>query len=164
MRSRSLAVLLAAAACEAGTDPNTADVSGRWAFTETLEDRAHGISCADTGTYDIVQTGDRFTGVYAQRGVCQTPTGSVNNADSGTVDAGRVVGRTVRFKVTANCEYQGSASGMPAATLAGRGVCVLEDVNRTLNFLGTWNAVREPSAPARSESTRPPRSASAHPR
>lgn len=137
-----LVVASLGAACQAGTDSNTADVSGSWTFTETLEDRAHGITCADTGTYEITQMGDRFSGLYGQSGVCRTPSGPVDNADSGTVQGGRVIGRTIRFMVTANCEYEGSVSGMPATALAGRGVCVLRDVDRTLNFLGTWRATR----------------------
>lgn len=137
-----VAAAAAAPACKAGTEANLADVSGRWMFTETLADNIHGFSCADTGTYDITQMGDRFIGTYTQRGICQTPTGPVNNADAGTVEMGRVVGRTVRFMVTANCEYEGSASGMPANELAGRGICQLQDNNRTLNFIGTWKATR----------------------
>ena len=133
---------LVAAACQAGTDANTVDVSGRWAFAETFVDRIHGISCADTGTYEITQVGDRFSGIYAQRGICQTPTGAVNNADSGKVESGRVIGRTVRFMVTANCEYAGTANGMPAMELAGDGACVLQDIGRTLTFSGTWKATR----------------------
>jgi len=137
-----LLTLLTGAGCDAGIDPNTADVSGRWTFTETLEDVAHGISCTDSGSYDITQVGDTFSGVYYQRGACITPTGTVDNTDSGTVHAGRVIGRTVRFMVTANCDYEGSANGVPATTLAGRGVCVLQDVDRTLSFSGTWQARR----------------------
>jgi len=137
-----LAAFVAASACKAGIEANLADVSGHWTFTEALEDNIHGFSCADTGTYDITQMGDRFVGTYTQRGICQTPTGAVNNADAGTVDAGRVVGRTVRFMVTANCEYEGNATGMPASELAGRGICQLQDNNRTLNFTGTWKATR----------------------
>ncbi len=142
MRVRTLACLLAVAACQAGTDANTADVSGHWEFTETFEDIAHGISCADTGSYEITQAGDQFSGRYGQRGVCHTPTGAVDNADSGTVRNGRVIGRTVRFMVTDHCDYEGSASGMPASALAGRGACVLQDVDRTLHFSGTWQATR----------------------
>jgi hypothetical protein len=145
MRSGTSAILLfllTGAGCEAGTDPNTADVSGHWTFTETFEDVPHGISCTDSGSYHIVQVGDKFTGVYYQRGACITPTGTVDNTDSGTVHTGRVIGRTLRFMVTANCDYEGSVSGMPATTMAGRGVCVLQDVDRTLNFLGTWQATR----------------------
>ena len=142
MRVGSLVLLLAVAACEAGTDANTADVSGHWEFTETFQDVAHGISCADTGSYEITQAGDQFSGRYGQRGACHTPAGIVDNADSGAVQNGRVIGHTVRFMVTANCDYEGSASGMPATALAGRGACVLQDVNRTLNFMGTWQAAR----------------------
>jgi hypothetical protein len=142
MRFGSLVLLLAVAACEAGTDANTADVSGHWEFTETFQDVAHGISCVDTGSYEITQAGDQFSGRYGQRGACHTPTGTVDNADSGTVQNGRVIGHTVRFMVTTNCDYEGSASGMPATALAGRGACVLQDVNRTLNFMGTWQATR----------------------
>lgn len=142
MRFRSLVFVLAAAACDAGTDPNTADVSGHWTFTETLEDVAHGISCTDSGAYDITQVGDTFSGGYYQRGACVTPTGTVDNTDSGTVHAGRVIGRTLRFMVTEHCDYEGSVSGTPATTLAGRGVCVLQDIGRTLNFSGTWQATR----------------------
>jgi hypothetical protein len=142
MRFGSLILLVVAAACTAGTEANTADVSGRWKFTETLKDVAHSITCTDSGSYDITQVGDTFSGVYYQRGACITPTGAVDNTDSGTVHAGRVIGRTVRFMVTANCDYEGSVSGMPATTLAGRGVCVLQDVDRTLSFSGTWQATR----------------------
>jgi hypothetical protein len=140
MRPKRLALLLAAAACNAGTDSNTAEVGGRWRFTETLEDRVQGITCADTGTYDITQMGDRFSGLYGQSGVCRTPGGAVNNADSGTVQGGHVIGQTIRFMVDASCEYEASVSGMPATQLAGRGTCVLQDANRTL--LGIWQATR----------------------
>ena len=142
MRLSRLAAVVVTFGCQAGTDPNTADISGRWAFTEFLEDRAHGISCADTGTYEISQTGDKFTGIYSQHGICRTPSGSVDNADSGSVSAGRVVGHTVRFMVTANCEYDGNATGVPPAALAGHGACVLQDVDRILSFSGTWEARR----------------------
>lgn len=137
-----LLVLLAAAACKAGTDANPIDVTGRWTFTETFTDFPHQISCADTGRYDITQTGDMFAGHYVQRGICRTPTGAVDNADSGTIEAGRVVGHTVSFKVTANCDYAGNASGMPPRQLAGLGVCVLVDGQDTLRFNGTWQASR----------------------
>lgn len=142
MRLFPFALLFAATACQAGTDANLIDLNGRWVFTETFEDFPHGITCADTGSYDITQTGDRFTGRYAQRGVCRTPSGVVDNADSGTVDAGRVVGHTVSFMVTANCQYAGNASGMPASELAGLGVCVLQDGDSALKFNGTWRAIR----------------------
>jgi hypothetical protein len=132
--SRSpFALLIAAAACSAGTEAKPVDVTGRWAFTETFTDFPHGITCADTGSYDITQTGTTFSGQYAQRGICKTPTG---------VSAGRVVGHTLSFRVTVNCEYSGNAAGMPPRELSGRGVCVLLDGQDTLRFSGTWRATR----------------------
>src|SRR2546426_2644048 len=64
------AVLAAFAACfgRGGTHPNTADISGAWQYTEAFTDLTDGISCADTGTYQMVQNGTTFTGTYAQRG------------------------------------------------------------------------------------------------
>lgn len=137
-----VSAVLVAAACQAGTEANTVDVSGRWAWTEMLVDRVHGFSCADTGIYDISQTGDRFIGTYGQSGVCSTPSGPVNNADSGTVDAGRIIGNTFRFMITASCEYDGAATGMPAAELAGHATCVLQDGSRRLTLTGAWRATR----------------------
>lgn len=136
------AAALVVAACQAGTEANTVDVSGRWEWTETLEDRVNGISCADTGTYHISQVGDRFVGTYGQSGVCRTPTGPFSNADSGTVDAGRVVGFTIQFTVTANCQYNGAASGTPPSTLTGHATCVLQDGTRRLTLAGAWKANR----------------------
>ena len=140
MRPKRLAFLLAAAACNAGTDANTADVGGHWEFTETLEDRAHGITCADTGTYEITQMGDQFSGRYGQSGVCHLPGGAVDNADSGAVQGGQVIGQTIRFVVDANCEYEASVTGMPASQLAGHAKCILQGASGTL--LGTWQAAR----------------------
>ena len=140
MRPKGLVLLLATAACNAGTDANTADVGGHWEFTETLEDRAHGITCADTGSYEITQMGDQFNGRYGQSGVCHIPGGAVDNADSGTVQGGHVIGQTIRFIVDANCEYDASVAGMPAIQLVGHARCVLQGASGTL--LGTWQAAR----------------------
>jgi hypothetical protein len=138
----TLLVFVGSPGCMAGTESNVADVSGHWEFTETLEDKVHGFSCADTGTYEISQLGDQFVGRYAQTGVCRTPSGLVSNEDSGTVEAGRVIGRTIHFMVTASCSYEGSAAGMPTSTLMGKGLCVLNDGTRTISLNGTWQATR----------------------
>src|SRR5712691_6067360 len=135
-------LLVSPAGCAAGTESNTVDVNGRWSFVEVVADAAHGFSCADTGRYYIRQTGAGFSGAYAQRGTCQTPQGRVDNADSGSVTEGRVLGHTVRFVVAPSCEYDGDVSGTPPMRIAGRAVCVLQDATRTLNFAGTWEAVR----------------------
>lgn len=142
MRVLAPALAVSLVACRAGTDANLVDISGHWQFTEILEDRVRGFSCADTGSYEIAQQGDAFVGRYGQRGVCQTPGGPVDNADSGIVESGRVLGHTIRFTVTTVCQYDGSASGVPTAALAGHGFCAIHDVNRTINLAGSWQATR----------------------
>ena len=96
--SRPLALLGAAAivggvlcACRAGTEPNLADISGTWQYTETFTDVSHSITCQDVGTYSLLQAGASFVGSYGQVGVCHTPQGDKYNNDSGAVTRGRVV-------------------------------------------------------------------------
>ena len=141
MRPKRLAFLLAAAACQTGTDPNTADVSGRWTFTETLEDRPHGITCADTGIYEITQTGDRFVGRYEQRGLCRTPGGPVDNTDAGTVAGGRVIGRTILFRAGQYCDYDG-ALDLTTGHITGRALCILVGGGDSITLNGMWSGKR----------------------
>lgn len=138
---RVFAVLLLTACANAGTAPNTADVSGFWRFTESFTDVADGISCADTGTYELVQHGAMFSGIYSQSGICVTPQGAVSNADSGSVSAGQMTGRTLRFAAP-NCAYDGSLDADTQAHIDGHVACQLSDATRTLKFTGFWKASR----------------------
>jgi len=143
LRSPLVAACTALAACfgSGGVQPNTADISGNWQYTEAFTDLSHGISCADTGTYQMVQAGTTFTGPYAQRGICRTPQGDVSNADNGPVSAGQLTGRTLKF-VAPNCAYDGSVSADTYDRIAGHVVCQLRDSTRLLSFTGSWNANR----------------------
>ena len=143
LRSPLVAACTALAACfgSGGVQPNTADISGNWQYTEAFTDLSHGISCADTGTYQMVQAGTTFTGSYAQRGICRTPQGDVSNADNGPVSAGQLTGRTLKF-VAPNCAYDGSVSADTYDRIAGHVVCQLRDSTRLLSFTGSWNANR----------------------
>lgn len=134
------AVLLACA--EAGTEANTADIDGTWQFTERLDDQVNRISCADTGTYRLIQTGASFTGAYDQRGICLTRIGPVNNADAGSITEGRVTGRTFRFVVAPFCEYEGSLVPDMPNKMRGQGICILEDDTQRLTLTGPWEATR----------------------
>ncbi len=139
------AVTVAAAfllfACRAGTEPNLADISGTWRYTETFSDVAHSIRCDDVGTYTLLQAGASFVGSYGQSGVCHTPQGDRYNNDSGAVTRGHVVGHTLRFSAP-NCEYDGSVDTDSGSSITGRVVCALSDPTQQLNFSGTWQASR----------------------
>ncbi len=137
------AVLATLAACfgRGGTQANTADISGAWQYTEAFADLSHGVSCADTGTYQMVQNGTAFTGTYAQRGICLTPQGRVSNTDNGPVSQGQLTGRTLKF-VAPNCAYDGSVNADTYDRIDGHVVCELRDSTRVLSFSGSWQANR----------------------
>ena len=133
--------LVSACYASAGTEPNTVDITGTWTFTESFNDVAHGISCADTGSYEISQMGTAFSGTYTQRGVCPTPQGAVSNADAGAVTAGRMAGHTLRFAAP-NCAYDGSVNAPAGDRIDGHVACELRDSTQTLSFAGSWKASR----------------------
>jgi hypothetical protein len=120
---------------------NTATVHGTWRYVETLESVSDGIACADTGVYRWTQSGTVFAGDYVQRGVCRTPLGVVNNADSGGVSDGRIVGRSIRFRASLFCEYDGLREAA-VERITGRAVCVLSNATDTLRLAGVWSATR----------------------
>ncbi len=143
LRLPLIAAGTALAACfgNGGVQPNTADISGAWQYTEAFTDLSHGISCADTGSYQMVQAGTTFTGTYTQRGVCRTPHGDVSNTNNGPVRAGQLTGRTLKFAAP-NCSYDGSVRADTYDRIDGHVVCQLQDSTRLLNFTGSWNANR----------------------
>lgn len=142
---RTASFVLAAFVCvqctTGGTEPNLVDISGHWEFVERFTDSVHRLTCADTGSYEILQTVDGFEGTYGQRGRCFGPNLNADNADSGAVTEGRVAGRTIRFKAP-NCEYDGRLPDDRDDQVAGRVACSLSDATTTFNFVGTWAAVR----------------------
>ena len=135
--------LVAMAACvpHSGTEPNTADVSGSWSFTESFADQVHGISCTDTGTYQLVQSGTAFSGTYRQSGVCHTDQGGVDNSDQGMVTKGQMIGRTLKFQAP-NCSYAGALDEASLTSISGQMTCVLQDSTRRFDFAGVWKASR----------------------
>ncbi len=139
----SAAALAALGACfgRGGTNPNTADISGAWQYTEAFTDLAHSISCADTGTYQMVQNGTTFTGTYVQRGICLSPQGKVSNTDHGPVSQGQLTGHTLKF-VAPNCAYDGSVNADTYDRIDGHVVCELRDSTHLLSFSGSWKANR----------------------
>lgn len=138
----ALAVAVAMPRCATGgTEPNLVDINGHWEFVEEFTDFVHQVTCADTGGYDMVQSADGFVGSYGQRGACGGPGINVDNADSGRVTDGHVVGRTIRFQAP-NCAYDGRVPNESDDRLSGRVVCTIGDGTITYDFAGTWSATR----------------------
>jgi hypothetical protein len=143
MRFTPAALVLVFGACDSAADPRAVNVDGLWNYTELLQDRLRGVSCNDTGTYRLRQIGDRFEGVYFQRGIC-LGTQSFFNTDSGFVSAGVVIGNTMKFTATPTCQYEGRLTGSPPGDVAGKGYCTLEINGLLHTFEGTWQATKEP--------------------
>lgn len=126
---------------ELATSANTHDFGGVWRYTETMADVPSNITCNATGLYRLTQMGMMFQGDYVQEGLCQTPTGPIDNADSGGVANGLVIGRTLRFRAVPYCDYDGTFD--PATgRIAGRSLCILVGGGDSLTLNGTWSAVR----------------------
>src|SRR5688572_10811295 len=138
MRFTPVALVMLLGGCDGTTDPGAATVDGVWNYIEALEDKLRGVSCNDTGSYRLRQTGDRFEGVYFQTGVCLSATGGFFNAGSGRVSAGMVIGNTVRFNATPTCQYEGRLTGSPPGDVAGKGYCTLEINGLLHSFEGAW--------------------------
>lgn len=126
---------------DAGTNANTVDFGGEWRYVETMSDVPNEITCAANGVYRLDQMGTTFQGDYVQQGVCTTPSGNVSNADSGEVANGLVIGRTLRFRASQYCDYDGSLD--PATgRIAGRAICIVVGGGDSVTLQGAWSATR----------------------
>lgn len=121
--------------------PSVPNIAGIWNYSETLTDAVHSISCNDTGTLNILQSGSTFTGTYSQTGVCSGPGGAIDNSGSGTVSGGQISGNSVSF-FTDFCQYQGTLSGSPPNRATGGGSCTFQEAGVTFNFAISWQASR----------------------
>lgn len=136
-----LVVPLLGACSEPATADNTHDFGGIWHYTETMTDVPNGITCSATGHYRLTQLGMLFHGDYVQTGVCRTPGGPINNADSGGVADGFVIGRTIRFRAVPYCDYDGALE-VASGRLLGRSLCILVGGGDSLTLRGRWSATR----------------------
>jgi hypothetical protein len=140
-RGAVLLLLLTAGCSEPATSGITHDFGGVWRYTETMTDIPNGITCNATGFYRLTQQGMVFHGDYVQTGLCQTPDGPINNADSGGVAQGIVIGRTLRFRAVPYCDYDG-AFDPATGTVNGRSLCILVGGGDSLTLNGSWTAAR----------------------
>jgi hypothetical protein len=136
------AVTALCVACDdVGTNANTVDFGGEWRYVESMTDVPNEITCTADGMYRLTQMGTMFQGDYVQAGVCNTPSGRVDNADSGGVANGVVIGRTIRFRASQYCDYDGALD--PATgRIAGRALCILVGGGDSITLQGSWSATR----------------------
>ncbi|MGQ0767268.1 MAG: hypothetical protein ACT4OZ_16590 [Gemmatimonadota bacterium] len=132
---------ISAAACGGeSTGPAVLAIDGRWTFNETFADTPNRISCTNTASITITQTGDRFTGTNVQTGTCTDPMGTFDNSGTFQLREGRVAGTTITWRDDSDpaCNYTGAITGSPPDRMSG----TLRCAGSGLNLIGTWQAMR----------------------
>ena len=118
------------------------NIAGFWNFSETLNDNVHSISCNNSGTFNISQSGSTFGGTSTQTGTCTGPGGVADNSGSVTISNGQISGNRISFREPF-CQYEGTISGSPPNRLSGTSSCSVSEAGVTFNFTGSWEAMSE---------------------
>lgn len=117
-------------------------VQGHWSYYESYTDNLNGLICADSGTYDLVETGLSFGGTYDQRGACHTLDWQIIDiSDHGPVSDGQVMGRHIIFKAP-GCTYDGLIRVDNQNHVSGTVLCSASLGGTTFHLSGGWSADR----------------------
>ncbi len=141
----ALVVAAALAACGSSdtTAPKTTGVSGNWTFQELLANAGIGLSCADSATITLTQTGQTVAGTYTQTGVCSQGSQTIPNNGNGSIVSGVVTGDSISFSEDGSCLYTGTITGSPAARMAGKVDCPPNlAAGDSIDITGTWVMAR----------------------
>lgn len=136
-------LLTACSGGESSTQPSgPANIAGTWNFSESKTDTEHSISCNNSGTMTINQSGSTFSGTYSTTGSCTGPGGSIDNSGTGSISGGQINGSSISFQIDF-CEYSGTMSSSDSPnTMEGNGSCSFQEAGETFNFDATWQAGR----------------------
>jgi len=131
--------VVALAACKGSdaTGPGSAGLGGSWKFQETLSNSALALTCADSATVTVTQSGQTFTANYVQVGTCNANGQAVDNSGSGSISNGRVVGDSVTFNEDI-CAYAGTFTGSPASNMNGTVTCTDTSSGVPVVVAGNW--------------------------
>ncbi len=137
-----LAVVLGALAACGSSDSTapkttTAGVDGNWTFQELLSNAQIGVTCADSATVTLAQSGQTVTGTYAQTGVCSQGGQTGANNGNGSISNGVVKGDSISFNED-TCLYTGLITGSPAAKMSGNVDCPDTSTGTLIDITGTW--------------------------
>lgn len=122
-----------------------ADVAGTWYLTEETTDETLQITCHDTATVTLTQTGETFTGTTEQSGTCDTSSGPVDHSGAFQLTDGSAVGTDIAFTEPGDptCAYTGTVTDFPASNAGGNLTCS----GGGFSFTGDWSLSRSlPSA------------------
>src|SRR5438876_2085347 len=110
------------------------DIAGEWNFTERFVQG--GVSCSDTGSLQLTQTGGNIGGRSDQIGTCIGGgfwSSSDNTILAAPLSGGQLSSVHISFGVATTCAYDATVTGPPTPKLSGTLACVG-------NTTGTWEA------------------------
>lgn len=139
----ALGGIAVACALTDSTDPAPPpSVQGQWNYREAFTDLLNGLTCSDTGTYNLVESAGKFSGTYRQVGSCHTTDWQVIDISShGDVTDGQVSGRHILFRAP-GCSYDGLIRVNEENHVQGTVACSASTGGTTYNFTGNWSADR----------------------
>ncbi len=135
--------VVALAACKGSdsTGPGTSALNGSWKFQETLSNSTLALTCADSATITVTQSGQTFSANYVQTGTCSANGQTVDNSGSGSISNGRVAGDSVSFNEDI-CAYAGTLTGSPASSMNGTVTCTDTSSGTPVVVAGNWVMTR----------------------
>jgi hypothetical protein len=122
---------------------STADISGNWQLSATINNASLQVTCQAAGDAQISQSGKNFTGqVSGSTEVCDGPGGTLTGDVDGALTGGQVSGNTATYS-DGTCNYTGSISGSPTPNLVkGNVTCTIPYQGQNYPFTGTWQISR----------------------
>jgi len=119
------------------------DIDGDWYWEEAVGDTALSVTCADTGTITVNQSGVTFTATGHITGSCVGPGGTAPIDGAINVTSGKISGSTVTFNAD-GCPYRGTAFGAAPDSAHGTITCTASSGGVTIHLKGTWRILRAP--------------------
>lgn len=119
------------------------DIDGDWYWEEAVADTSLSVTCADTGSITVNQTGVTFTATGHIIGSCVGPGGTAPIDGAINVTSGKISGSTVTFNAD-GCPYRGTAYGAAPDSASGTITCTASSGGVTIHLKGTWRILRAP--------------------
>jgi hypothetical protein len=144
----ALVIFVAACSSSEGSGPDALNLTGSWRQSADLRSATTADTLIPIGTFDLVQSGDGFSGEGQQEPGCTASgvAGSshespIANLEPFAITGGTLVGRTVSFARDI-CEYEGTFVDGRNDRITGTATCSYRKNDIDYVFTGQWQATK----------------------